>query len=89
MEHYDTRANSTDGCIVDGCSLDVVCLDVHIRYRREPIASIHSTVCATHAVSEGLRVGYHCDSHSQDTASTEAEVDMDWDVAAYLRSRNQ
>ena len=77
MEQSTGRTYGIRSCIIDGCRNDVVCIEVHVRYRREPIHEIHSTICATHAVGEGLRVAFDCDRHPFDREFQElAQVDM-------------
>ena len=77
MDQSTGRTYGIRSCVIDGCRNDVVCLEVYIRNRREPLHEIHSRVCATHAISEGFRVAMHCDSHAFD-------IPFDTDEAFYV-----
>ena len=70
-------------CEFDGCSNDVVCVEVYVRYRRESLYEGHRLFCATHAVSEGIRLRDNC---MCDTVHGElqelAPLDMGGSVAA-------
>jgi len=77
-------------CFFDGCSNDVVCVEVYVRYRREPIHVEHSGICATHAVSEGIRILDNCVcSEGNDQLPALAQMDMDRAIADNLRSRSE
>ena len=54
MAHSDTRIDDVRSCVIDGCSNDVVCVEVYVRHRRQPLHAIHRLICTTHAVSEGI-----------------------------------
>ena len=89
MAHSDTSDN-VRLCFFTGCDNDVVCIEVYVRYRREPIHVEHSGLCATHAVSEGIRILDHCEcSTVHDIVSTMAPMDMDRAVADNLRRRSE
>jgi hypothetical protein len=85
MERYATRIYGTGDCVIDGCSDDVVCFEVYIRHRREPLYEVHRDICAKHAVSEGFRIGFDCDHDTPEYASTlDADSVLDSAVLADL-----
>ena len=77
-------------CLVDGCSNDLVCIEVHIRNRREPLYVGHRQFCTTHAVSQGIRIlGDHvCDAREHEAKMDEA-YDMERTVSDDINSSYQ